>query len=409
MVEWCRICGSSALDRVLDLGKTPLANSLVEPRRAAEVELRFPLQVVRCLGCGLVQLGQVVAPEVMFRSYPYSSSASAPLVGHFAGLAQHLADRYTHAGSLVVELGSNDGVLLGPLSRLGRRVVGVEPATNIAEVANRAGLETWNEFFSPDAARRIAAARGAADVVVGTNVFAHIDDLRSVLEGVDALLSETGVFVAEVPYLGDLLAQVEYDTVYHEHLSYFSLAPLTVLFENAGMEIVDIASLSIHGGSIRFAAARKGRRRVSPDVPAFRSRERSAGLDDAATYASFAHAVERSRDELLTLLGSLRQQGKRIAGHGASAKGGTLLNYCGIGTDTLDFIADSTPFKQGMLSPGMHIPVRPEDAIAQERPDYLLLLAWNYADTIVAHFADYASAGGRFIHPIPLARVLPAA
>ncbi len=406
-VDRCRICRSSTLERFLNLGIMPLANALVDPAHADDPEARFPLDVIRCLACGLIQLGEVVRPELMFTNYPYSSSASAPLALHFARLADQLVERFAPRGSLVVEIGSNDGVLLRPLVERGIHAVGVEPAKNLADVSRKAGFETWNEYFSPDVARRIVATRGHAHVVVGTNVLAHIDDLHGVLTGVDALLGDRGVLVAEVPYLGDLIERVEYDTIYHEHLSYFSIGPLVDLFDRFDVELIGLDHLAIHGGSLRLFVGRRGVRAVSDSVGRTRESEAARGLDDPTTYRSFARNVERSRTELIDLLGGLRAQGKRIAGHGASAKGSTLLNYCGIGTETLEFIADGTPFKHGKLSPGTHVPIRDETAILDEVPDFTLLLAWNYADSVVPRFAAYTTAGGRFIHPIPYARVLP--
>lgn len=405
-LQACRICGSAGMETVLDLGEMPLANSLVEPARAGASERRYPLHVVRCPRCGLVQLGQVVAPEVMFREYPYASSASAPLAAHFAGLADDVARRFGRPRALAVEIGSNDGVLLRAFRDRGIRAVGIEPASNLAEVAVREGLETWNEFLSADVARRIASRHGPATVVIGTNVLAHIDDLHGVLESLNGMLVEDGVFIAEVPYLGELLDHVEYDTIYHEHLSYFSLAPLIALFASADMEVIDIERLAIHGGSIRVFASRIGMRPISSEVEVFARAERRAGLMDPLVYRRFSTNVEWSRELLQSLVSELRRRGLRIAAHGATAKGSTLLNHCDIGPETIDFIADSTPYKQGMLSPGKHIPIVPEDAIQHHRPDYTVLLAWNYADAIVGRHAEYIAGGGRFVHPIPFARVL---
>lgn len=387
----------------------PLANALVRPNEASGPELTFPLDVLRCVSCGLVQLGQVVRPDVMFRSYPYSSSASAPLVAHFDGLAHDIRRWLSTPDALVVEIGSNDGVLLRPLQQSGLRVLGIEPADNLASAAKSSGLDTWNEFFGTDVAQRIVLDRGQASAVVGTNVLAHIDDLRAVLESLEILLEPRGVFVVEVPYLNDLIERVEYDTIYHEHLSYFSLAPLETLFGLAGMEVVDVQHLPVHGGSLRVVASRHGAHAQRPSVEAFRGFEQLKRLQDARTFQRFADDVQRSRHELVGLLSTSRQSGARIAAHGASAKGATLLNYCGIGPSTIEFIADTTRFKQGLLSPGSHIPIVPESAILEQRPDYTLLLAWNYAEDIVAKFDSYVRSGGRFIHPIPFARVLGSA
>ncbi len=405
-IDSCRICRSSELELVLSLGDTPLANAFVSPDRLGEPELKLPLEAVRCLHCGLVQLSVVVRPEIMFADYPYASSASAPAVEHFDDLARELVDRFALSGSFVAEVGSNDGVLLAPLKARGARPLGVEPAENLAAAANARGLETVVGYFDGSTARRIAADKGPAKLIVANNVLAHIDELHDLLAGLDALLDDDGVFVAEFPYLEDLLARVEYDTIYHEHLSYFALTPLRTLFSYAGTEVFDVRRLPVHGGSMRIFVGRRGRRPVSANVGAMLAAEHESGLLAAATYQRFAAHVEASRSALLSMLAGLRRDRKSIAGLGASAKGNTLLNYCRIGPDTIAFIGDSTPLKQGSLTPGMHIPVRPEEAILAERPDYTLLLAWNYADAIVARYGDYLARGGQFIHPVPIARVL---
>jgi hypothetical protein len=404
-VERCRVCGSTDLALILDLGTTPLANAFVRPDRAAEIEQRFPLETLRCGRCGLVQLSVVVRPDILFRDYLYASSASAPLFEHFSALASEVAARFAAPGSLVVEFGSNDGVLLRALRDRGLRPLGVEPATNLAAVAEAAGLETWNEFFGPEVARRIAADRGRAAAVLANNVLAHIDDVRAIAVALDALLDADGVFIAEVPYLGDLIEHVEYDTIYHEHLSYFAVHPLAELFRSADLELFDVRRLPIHGGSIRMFVGRAGRRERSEDLARILDREAGGGLLEARTYADFASRVARSRDAIREMLGRLRSERRRVAALGATAKGNTLLNYCGIGTDLVEFVADTTPFKQGLLTPGMHIPVRPEAALLEERPDYALMLAWNYADAIVRKHARFIDAGGHFIHPIPMARI----
>lgn len=384
----------------------PLANAFVEPSEAARDEPRYPLDALRCSNCGLVQLGVVVSPDAMFRHYHYTTSSSPPMVEHFRGYASEIAERFAPAGTLAVEIGSNDGVLLRPLAERGIRAVGIEPAGNVAAQANAAGLETWNEFFSVDVAERVTAKYGAADVVLANNVLAHIDDLGSVIEALGVLLSERGVFVAEVPYLRDLLEHVEYDTIYHEHLSYFAVGPLHRLFDRGGLELIDVRRVPVHGGSIRVFAARRGRHPRSASVDRAIAEEQGLGLGTAEPYERFAQAVLESRETLRALLLGARSAGRAVAALGATAKGNTLLNYCAIGSGLVGWIADSTPLKHGLLAPGSHIPIRPERTIFEERPDLTLLLAWNYADAIVSRFGAYVAAGGRFIHPIPTARVL---
>lgn len=402
----CRICEGD-LHLFLSLGELPLANAFVQPDHAKDMEPRFPLEVARCSRCSLVQLTVVVDPEVMFRDYLYATSASAPMKGHFDELAAELVERFAPAGSFVVEIGSNDGVLLRPLASRGTRPLGVEPASNLAAVANAEGLETLNEFFGVRIAERVRADRGPAKVVVGNNVLAHIDDLPAVARSLDALLDDDGVFVAEVPYLFDLLDHVEYDTVYHEHLSYFHLEPLAVLFDQVGMELFDVKRLPTHGGSIRIYAGRRGRRAITRSLRELRAYEAARLADAKGLFAAFAGRVEAQRAALRTLVADLRTSGTRLAGYGATAKGNTMLNYCDIGADTLAFIADTTPYKHGLLTPGTHVPVRPESAVDEERIEVLLLLAWNYADDILRRMTAYTGRGGRFIHPIPLPRFIP--
>ncbi len=406
-VERCRVCGGRDFDRFLDLGTTPLANAFVEPARAAEPELRFPLEVLRCERCGLVQLSVVVSPDLLFRRYLYATSASAPMVEHFTRLADEVVRRFAPPGSLVVEIGSNDGALLRPLRERGANVLGIEPAHNLGALANAEGLETWEEFFSTRVARRIVNDRGNPKVVLANNVLAHVDDLHELVAALDLVLDADAVFIAEVPFVGDLLDRVEYDTIYHEHLSYFAIAPLEALFKSVGLELFDVRRLTTHGGSIRIHVGRRGLHAGTPDLEAARAAERSAGLNAGAPYARFASGVAASRDALHGLIGELRSDHRGLAAVGATAKSCTLLNYCGIGAESIAFVADSTPLKHGLLTPGTHIPVRPESALLEELPEYALMLAWNYADAIMRRHADYIARGGRFIHPIPLARLMP--
>lgn len=402
----CRICGAGDLDVFLDLGATPLANALVAPERTADVEPRYPLATARCPRCGMVQLTVVVDPSVMFANYLYASSASAPMLSHFDQYAGEVAERFAPPGAFVAEIGSNDGVLLRPLARRGVAVLGIEPASNIAATANASGLRTWNEFFSAAVSRKARAELGPAKAVLANNVLAHIDDLRDVLAGLDVLLDADGVFVAEFPYLGDLIEHVEYDTIYHEHLSYLSLSPLDRLFDQIDLELFDVHHLPIHGGSLRVFAGRRGAHPKTAELAAMRDTEAKAGLAEPATYRAFAERVGASRTALRALIDREQQAGRRIAGLGATAKGNTLLNYCELGPNEVAYIGDSTPMKQGLLTPGMHIPVVAEERLKADRPDRILLLAWNYADAIVPRYSEYLEAGGRFIHPIPLARLI---
>lgn len=407
VVESCRVCGSRLLHTALDLGMTPLANAFVPPERRHQRQDRFPLVLLQCEVCGLAQLSVVVRPEVLFSNYHYSSSASSPMVEHFDELAAEMIARFGGPDSFIVEVGSNDGVLLGPLVRRGARVLGVEPAANLARVANERGLETLPAFFSSAVARRIALEHGPANVIVANNVLAHIDNLHDVASALDVLLAPDGVFIAEFPYLADLVDMTEYDTIYHEHLSYFALGPLTRLFGEHGLEPFDVQRLRMHGGSLRLFVGRRGRHLVSDQITSLQEAEVEGGLTRRGSLLKLAANVARSRDALRSMIQGIHSDGGRLAGYGATAKSTTLLTYCEIGAAEIEFIADTTPLKQGLLTPGTHIPIVPEGELMRVRPDYALLLAWNYADAVLSRHKAYLAAGGLFIHPIPLARIIP--
>ena len=404
-LERCRVCGAGPVKPFLDLGETPLANSFLTKERLGDPEPRYPLELVFCEGCALVSLSAVVDPEVMFRDYIYVSGTSDTMPKHFADLGAEVVERFVGPEGLVVELGSNDGTLLKAVKAQGAAVLGVEPATNIAAIAERAGIPTVNDFFSAALARRLRAERGPARAVLANNVVAHVDGVRDLVAGVHDLLAPDGVMVMEVPYLVDLLDRVEYDTVYHEHLSYFALAPLARLMSDAGLHVFDVRRVAVHGGSIRVYASRDARA-PGVEVGRLRALERERRLDTLAPYEAFAERVRAQRQALLALLRGLRAEGKRVAGYGAPAKGNTMLNYCGIDTTLLDYTVDKNPLKQGLFTPGMRLPVRPVETLLADRPDAVLLLAWNFADEILRQQAAYREAGGRFIHPLPEPRLL---
>lgn len=403
----CRICGSGPLSMVLSLGETPLANSFVTADRLHEAEPMFPLELMRCTECGLVQLSVVVDPELMFRHYVYMSSASAPLRDHFDNYASEVAQMYAPDGSLVVEVGSNDGLLLSSLRRRGVAAVGIEPSVNLALAANGAGLETWNEFFTVAVAERLRSARGPAQAVLANNVIAHIDDLRGFAAAVTTLLDDRGVLIVEFPHVLSLLDHVEYDTIYHEHLSYLAGRPLRRLFHDFGLEPIAAERIATHGGSLRIVFGRVGTRPVTDSIAELERSEAAARLDSVEPYLLFADRVRRSKEALVEMLRSARMRGQRIAALGATAKGNTLLNYCGIGPDVVEYIADTTSLKQGLYAPGTHIPVLSDSVFERDRPDLTLLLAWNYADWVLRKHESYLAAGGRFINPIPIARLIP--
>lgn len=381
----------------------PLANSFIAPDAVGKPEPRYPLELARCTSCGHVQLSVTVPPEIMFRNYLYVSGTSDMIPAHFAAYAKDVAERFVPNDGLVVEIGSNDGTLLRAFDRRTVRVLGVEPARNIAAMANSAGIPTLDEFFGEGIARQIAAKDGRASAIIGNNVVAHIDDLHGLMNGIAALLEQHGVFVAEFPYLVDLLEKSAYDTIYHEHLSYFTIASVSDLASRHGMRLVDVRRVGVHGGSIRVIISRDGE--PSPEVVKLRDLERAMRLGEGRPLPDFVDRVQRQREELMRLLGEVRAS-RHIAGYGAPAKGNTLLNYCGIDRSILDFIVDRSPLKHGLLTPGMHIPVEPPERLLSSEIRDTLLLAWNFADEILRQQDAYRSHGGRFIVPIPTPRVV---
>jgi len=401
LVEHCRLCGSASLTPFLDLGFTALADRFITREQLDEPEVTYPLTVQVCEKCGFVHLRHVVPPEALYcDDYPYESSVTRTGRDHFDEFAGSMVELLGLTGDdLAVDVGSNVGVLLGGFQRRGVRVLGVEPAANIAATAVADGIPTLNEFLSTDVARRIRDEHGPARVVTASNVFAHIDDKRAVMEAMDILLTDDGVFAIEAPYLLHLLEQLEYDTIYHEHLSYISLAPLVPFFESAGFELFDVHQRSIHGGTVRLLVARKGARPVTDAVRAALAGE--AGIHSLDGLRGFARRVEDNRTALTELLRSLKAQGKRIAAVSAPAKGMTLLNYCRIGDDVLEFVTEKSRLKLGRFTPGSHLPVRADSALVEEGIDYALLLAWNFKDEIIRNLPEFREAGGRFIVPIP--------
>jgi len=389
---------------VLSIGPTPLANGLLREAELSLPEPRYPLELVFCPACSLVQITETVPPEKLFSDYPYQSSFSTTMLEHARALAEATADRKGLGPShRVVEIASNDGYLLQNYHARGIPVLGIEPAQNIAEIAGRKGIPTRREFFGRELAETLAAEGGRADVIHAHNVLAHVPDLNGFAKGLCALLAPDGIALIEVPYLRDLVEGTEFDTIYHEHLSYFSLCALDRLFASNALELADVTRVPIHGGSLRLevrhrrAASGPGRARVAGLL----AEERSLGLDALGYYESFAARVEALKNELLGLLADLKARGQRIAVYGASAKGATLLNFFGIGAETLDFVVDLSSAKQGLYTPGTHLPIRPPEALLEEKPDYTLLLSWNFKEEILEQQDAYRRAGGRFIVPIP--------
>ncbi|KAF0171857.1 MAG: C-methyltransferase [Limisphaerales bacterium] len=407
-MKTCRVCNSTDLAQFLDLGFTPPADRFLRREQLAEPETHYPLTVNLCQCCGFVQLGQVVSPEVLYRQdYPYESSITRSGQAHWNEFARTVVQRFgLTADDLVVDIGSNVGVLLSAFRANGPRILGVDPASNIVRIAERNGVETINEFFNQAVAADIRKATGPATVITGTNVFAHVDDLAGFMRAVDHLLNERGVFIFEAPYFVNLVGQLEYDTIYHEHLSYLSLRPLVPFFRKFGMEIFDVEQRDIHGGSFRVYVARRGQHPVCDEVQHLLDLEKQAGIHSLDTLNAFADRVARNRQDVLNFLRGLRQQGKTIAAVSAPAKGMTLLNYCRLGPETLDFATEKSTLKIGRFTPGTHIPVVPDSELMARKPDYVLLLAWNFAKEIIRNLDAYREAGGKFIIPIPHLKVL---
>jgi len=403
----CLGCSAALGEPFLDLGAQPLANALLRPEDAARPEPRLPLAVVYCARCHLVQLTETAPPETLFGDYVYFSSYSESFLAHARAMADALVSRFALGPDRrLLEIASNDGYLLRFVQAHGVPVLGIEPARNVAEVARARGIPTLARFFGPEAVEEIVRDFGRAHVIVGNNVLAHVPGINAFLEAVAACLAPDGAAVFEFPYLGEMLARTAFDTIYHEHVFYYSLAALARLAGRAGLEVFDVERQTVHGGSLRVFLQRAGARSIAPAVGRLAGEETAAGLTSTARYAGFSGEVRRVCVELPALLRRLRAEGRRLAAYGAPAKGTVLLNACGIGTDLLEFTVDRSPHKQGRLMPGVRLPIRPAEDLAKAMPDVTLLLAWNLADEIVAQQGEYLRRGGRFLVPIPSPRLL---
>lgn len=402
----CRIC-DGAVSEFMSFGRMPIANGFLDQSQFSD-EYFFELKVAFCPNCGMVQLVEQPDPERMFHeNYAFFSSTSSRMALHFAAFADlakqdHLRSR----DPFVVEIGSNDGIMLQHFARAGVRHLGIEPSANVAQAARAKGIQTMSEFFGEALARRIVAEHGQADVFLGANVMCHIPDLHSVAAGIAILLKPGGVLMFEDPYLGDIVEKASYDQFYDEHAYYFSASSVSSLFSRYDLDVVDVQPQPVHGGSMRYVIARRGAYPVSPAVHALRDRERTLGLRDSETYSRLRGRIERSREQLMTLLRSVKRQGKRVVGYAATSKSTTVTNYCGITSDLVEYISDTTPIKQGKYSPGAHIPVRSHEEFTSRYPDYALLFGWNHAGEIMAQEQAFKSAGGKWIVYVPEVRVL---
>lgn len=402
----CLIC-ESGIKPFMSFGKMPIANGFL-PAEQFKDEPFFSLDVAFCESCKMTQLTELVDREKMFHeNYAFFSSTSARMGEHFKKFAAFVKDNYLPAKApFVVEIGSNDGIMLRNFKEAGIKHLGIEPSANVAKVAADKGIDTVCEFFDEAAARRIVARHGKADAFMGANVMCHIPYMHSVLAGVDILLNPLGVAVFEDPYLGDILEKTSYDQIYDEHAFYFSAVSVSAMFERHGFELIDVLPQDVHGGSMRYVLARKGARKVSPAVSALLKKEEALGISRPETYERFRRNVEASRDGLVKLLKETKQAGHSVAGYAATSKSTTVFNYCGIGPDLVQYISDTTPIKQGKFSPGVHIPVRPYSEFKAKYPDYALLLGWNHAAEIMANEKDFKKAGGKWIVYVPKVEIL---
>ena len=403
----CRVCGAADLQIVLTLGNTPLANALLTAEELDRPEPVYPLELGICGRCGLVQITETVSPVTLFSEYLYFSSFSDTMLRHAAALSDALIrERRLGARSLVVEAASNDGYLLQHYQRAGIPVLGIEPAANVASVAEQRGIRTRCAFFSRELAEDLRRDGIRADVFHAHNVLAHVPDLNGFVDGIRLLLHERGVAMLEVPYVKDMLDKCEFDTIYHEHLCYFSLSALDRLFSAHRLTIARVERVPIHGGSLRIQAVHSADATVDDSVKRLLEEETAWGATTTAPYLRFAERVREIQLGLSTLLAGLKAKGKRLAAYGAAAKGSTLLNSLPLEPGVIDFVVDRSTYKQGRYMPGVHLPIFPPDKLMTEKPEYVLLLTWNFADEILEQQKTFRESGGQFVLPIPEPTIL---
>ena len=404
----CRICDNPNLKKALSLGETPLANSLLSKKELENEEELYPLELVFCNKCNLCQLSYVVHPERMFKHYLYVSSTTQSFDKHFEDLADKaIKDLSLGQGAFVIDIGSNDGILLKKFKEKGLQVLGIEPATNICEIARKSGIDTINDFFNSEIANTIIKLKGKADVITATNVFAHIPDIKDFTSNVKNLIKDDGTFIIEVQYLLDTLQKITFDNIYHEHVSYFSVISLDKFFKDEGMQIVKVEHVDSHGGSIRvFIKTNNKNLVIDKSVEEFIESERVYGLNKEETYEKFAQKVLEMRNKLINFIKTKKEEGKKIIGYGAPAKATTLLNFYQINKDHLDYIIDDNKLKQGLFIPGVRIPIISKENMGNPLPDYALILAWNFADEIILNNKFYTDKGVKFVIPIPEPRIV---
>ncbi len=402
--EDCRLCHSKDLYSFLDLGMHPHSDGFLTEKMLGEVEQFFPLAADLCTACGQVQINYVVDPMFLYANdeYLYDSSITQTGTDHFLSMASSIVDAFgMKPGSLAIDVGSNVGLLLSGFKKKGMTVLGVDPAPKPAKIANEQGIETMPVLFTAALAEEIVKTKGQASVITATNVFAHIDDLDDFMQAAGTLLTDEGILVIEAPYFADLLEKLEYDTIYHQHLSYLSIKPMALFCARFGMELFDVHRTSIHGGSIRLFIGRKGAHSVQPIVQELIQSEDAGRIHSKDRMDTFADDVLAHRQSLIRLLVNLKDEGKTIAAVSAPAKGNTLLNYCGLTRSLLQFVTEKNKMKVGLFTPGTHLPIVPDATLTEKMPDYALILAWNFSEEIMKNLAEYKQKGGKFIVPIP--------
>jgi SAM-dependent methyltransferase len=405
----CRSCEQDVRDTFVDLGMSPLVQSFIGPEKLDEMEPFYPLHVLICSHCKLAQLRDYVSPDGIFVEYAYFSSYSASWVEHARLYCEMITKRLSlTSDSLVVEIAANDGYLLQHFLPLGIPVLAIEPAANVAEVAKAKGIPAITEFFGTDVASRLAQEGRLADLIIGNNVFAHVPSLNDFISGLSQLLKPEGVITLEFPHLERLLIETQFDTIYHEHYSYFSLLTTERAVAPHGLRVFDVEELGTHGGSLRVFICHENSSThpKMANVDIVTNREKAAGLDDLTTYTKFNAEVLRVKRDLLQCLISIKNEGKSVVAYGAAGKGNTLLNYCGIGPDFLDFVVDRNPYKHGLFTPGTHVPILPVEALDEAKPDYILILPWNLKAEIISQMAHVGDWGGKFIIPIPYCEII---
>ena len=404
----CRLCNSVNLTKVFELTPTPPANAFVSKEQLSTEQSIYPLELFFCEDCAHLQLLGVINPAELFQNYVYVSGTSASFVKHFSDYARSCIDNFNlSAGDLVVDIGSNDGTLLNFFKNQQLKILGIDPARIIAKQASEKGIETWPEFFNESIAKKILKIKGPASLITANNVFAHADNLDSIVKSVRSLLKSDGVFIFEVSYLGAVFENTLFDTIYHEHLAYHSILPLIKFFNSHGMELFAANRINSHGGSVRCMVQFKGGpSNMNGSVQSLVDYEYGLKLNASQTWMSYADKINILKNKLVDLLTGLKRGGKSLAGYGAPAKATTLMYHFGIGPDIIDFISDDALLKQGLYTPGLHIPVLSSSAIYEKKPDYVILLAWNFASQIIKQHKVYLNNGGHFIVPLPEIRII---